>query len=77
MELGTMGDIAKAIIILGIVLIIAGMVMLAVHKSPFHGKFPGDFVIRKEHFTLYFPLATSLIISIIISLILFIIGKFR
>jgi thiosulfate reductase cytochrome b subunit len=77
MELCTMGDLAKIIIILGIVLIIAGMVMLAVQKSPFHGKLPGDIVVRKEHFTLYFPLATSIIVSVIISLVLYIIGKFR
>ena len=72
-----MGDLAKTIIILGIVLVIAGLVMLVIQKAPFLGKLPGDIVIRKEHFTFYFPLTTSVIISIIISLILYLIGKFR
>ena len=72
-----MGDLAKTIIILGIVLVIAGLVMLVIHKAPFLGKLPGDIVIRKEHFTFYFPLTTSVVVSIIISLILYLIGKFR
>ena len=72
-----MGDLAKTIIILGIVLVIAGLVMLVIHKAPFLGKLPGDIVIRKEHFTFYFPLTTSIVISIIVSLILYLIGKFR
>jgi len=68
---------ARVIIILGIVLIIAGLVILLIQKAPFFGKLPGDLVIRKEHFTFYFPLATSIVISIIVSLILYFIGKFR
>ena len=72
-----MGDMARVIIILGVVLVIAGLVMLLIQKAPFPGKLSGDIVIRKEHFTVYFPLATSIIISIIISLILYLIGKFR
>ncbi len=72
-----MGDLAKTIIILGVLLIIAGLVMLVIQKTPFPGKLPGDIVIRKEHFTFYFPLATGIIISVIISLILYLIGKFR
>ena len=51
--------------------------MASMHKAPFSGKLPGDIVIRKEHFTFYFPLATSIIMSIIISLIVYLIGKFR
>jgi thiosulfate reductase cytochrome b subunit len=72
-----MDEMAKVIIILGIVLVMIGLVMLFAQKLPFLGKLPGDILIKKEHFTFYFPLATSIIISIIISLILYLIGKFR
>jgi thiosulfate reductase cytochrome b subunit len=72
-----MDEMAKVIIILGIVLVIVGLVMLFAQKLPFLGKLPGDILIKKENFTFYFPLATSIIISIIISLILYLIGKFR
>ncbi len=72
-----MTELAKVIIILGIVLIIVGLIMLFIQKVPFLGKLPGDIIIKKENFTFYFPLATSVIISIIVSLILYLIGKFK
>ena len=71
-----MGDLAKTLILLGAVLIVAGIVMLVFPKLPF-GKLPGDIVIRKDNFSFYFPLATSIVISSIISLVLYLIGKFR
>ena len=72
-----MGETAKILIILGAVLIAIGLVLLLFQKTPFPGRLPGDFVIKREHFTFYFPLATGIIISIIVSLILYLIGKFR
>jgi len=72
-----MGEIAKAIILTGAVLIVIGLVLLLFQKTPFLGKLPGDILVKKENFTFYFPLATSIIISIIISLVLYLLGKFR
>jgi len=72
-----MGEPAKVILLIGGVLIITGLVMLVIPRLPFAGKFPGDILIKKEHFTFYLPLATSIVISIIISLVLYVINKFR
>ena len=72
-----MTEMAKAIILLGAVLVAIGLLMLLFQKTPFFGKLPGDILIKKENFTFYFPLATSIIISLIISLVLYLIGKFR
>ncbi len=72
-----MSEIGKALIIIGAVLVVSGLVILGIQKLPFMGKLPGDIIIKREHFTLYFPLATSIIISILISIILYLIGKFR
>ncbi len=72
-----MNEIAKALIIIGAVLIVIGLVILGIQKLPFMGKLPGDIIIKREHFTFSFPLATSIIISILISLILYLICKFR
>jgi hypothetical protein len=68
---------AKIIIILGIVLVAIGVVLLFIEKIPFLGKLPGDILIKKEHFTFYFPLTTSILVSVIISLILYLFGKFK
>ncbi len=72
-----MGDVGRILIILGAVLIAAGLVILGIQKLPFLGKLPGDILIKRERFTLYFPIATSIVISILISLILYLINKFR
>jgi hypothetical protein len=72
-----MGEMAKAIILIGAVIVAIGLVMLLFQKTPFPGKLPGDILIKRENFTFYFPLATSIIISIIISFILYLIRKFR
>jgi len=72
-----MSELARTLILLGAVLIVIGLVMLGIQKFPFAGRLPGDIVIKRENFTFYFPLATSIIASILISLILYLINKFR
>ncbi len=72
-----MGELAKVLIILGLVLVVAGLVLLFFQKVPLLGKLPGDIVIRRENFTLYFPLTTGILISIVISVILCLIGKLK
>ena len=72
-----MGEIAKVMILIGVVLVLVGLIILVFPRLPFMGKLPGDILIKKDNVTFYFPLATSIVISIIISLILFLINKFR
>jgi hypothetical protein len=72
-----MHELAKALILLGAVLIAVGLLLLVLPKMPFIGKLPGDILVKRGNFTFSFPLATSIVISIIISLILYLIGKFR
>lgn len=62
---------AKTLIVVGLVLILAGAGMYVLGKIPGLGKLPGDILIKRENFTIYFPLATCLLISIILSLIFF------
>lgn len=65
-----LGGLGKALILCGLILIIVGVFLTALHKIPFLGKLPGDVYISKKNFTFYFPLATSLLISLILSFIL-------
>ncbi len=59
---------AKVLFLVGILFIIAGILVENKIKIPL-GRLPGDIIIKKENFTFYFPLTTSIIISIIITLI--------
>lgn len=69
--------IGKVLIFLGLALILAGAIVLvsAHFKIPFLGKLPGDICIRRDNFTFYFPLATSLLISLILSLVFYFISR--
>jgi hypothetical protein len=64
-----MQEIGKTLIIFGVILIALGAILSFAHKIPFIGRLPGDILIQKKNFTLYFPLATSILVSIILSLI--------
>ena len=65
----------KMLIILGILLVILGLAITYGPRIPWLGRLPGDILIKRENFTFYFPVVTSIIISIILSLILFIFRK--
>ncbi len=65
------------LIITGIVLIISGIFIHYFKSIPFLGKLPGDIHIKKENFSFYFPLTSSIIISIILTLLIYLINKFR
>jgi hypothetical protein len=66
-----MTDIAKILIVMGFILLISGLVLYATGKIPGMGRLPGDLLIKKENFTLYIPITTSLLISLILSILLF------
>lgn len=67
--------LGKLLMVLGAVILIAGIFITFAGKIPFLGKLPGDIHIQKKNFNFYFPLATSILISLIISLILYLIRK--
>jgi len=63
-----MNQVGKLLIIFGAVLIVVGVLLTGAGKFPFLdkiGRLPGDIIIRREHFTFYFPWVTCLLISLI------------
>lgn len=70
-----MEGMGRSFIIIGILLILIGIIFSFSSRIPFIGRLPGDIYIKRDNFTFYFPLATSIIISIIISLILYFFRK--
>ncbi len=73
-----MTDVAKLLIVLGAVLLLAGVVLLVVARLHLPlGRLPGDILYRGKNTTFYFPLATSILLSVLLSLILYLIGKWR
>ena len=70
-----MNDLAKYLIIFGCALFVAGVILLFLGKIPGLGKLPGDIIIKRENFTFYFPIATSILLSLILSVILYFINR--
>ena len=74
--------LGKMIVLVGIVLIVIGAVVMLAGKWPgpeggwsWIGRLPGDIFIKRENFSFYFPLATSLLISIVGSVILYVLMR--
>jgi hypothetical protein len=70
-----MNGLGRPLIILGLMLVAAGLVLSIAPRIPWLGRLPGDITIKREHFSFYFPLATCILISAVVSLILRLIGK--
>ena len=66
-----MGDLGKLLIISGVVLVVAGLVVAVAGRIPWLGRLPGDIMIRRDNFVLYFPLASCLLVSVAISLLVY------
>jgi membrane protein implicated in regulation of membrane protease activity len=65
-----MNSIGKTLMLLGLALVALGAIFTLGGKLPWFGKLPGDIYVEKKNFTLYFPLATSLLVSALISIAL-------
>ncbi len=71
-------DLGKMIIFMGLGIVAIGIIISLIGKLPSEGsglgwlgKLPGDFFIKRDNFTVYFPLTTSIIISIVGSLLFY------
>jgi hypothetical protein len=65
-----MPGFGKSLIILGLIIAAIGVIFSLAGKLPWLGRLPGDIYIKRDNFSFYFPLATSILISVILSFIL-------
>jgi len=62
----------------GVVLVAVGLVLILVGRTNLPiGRLPGDILYRGKHTTIYFPLATSILLSVVLSVVFYLIGKIR
>lgn len=64
----------RILVTLGVILIVAGLAWPWLMKLGL-GKLPGDIVIERENFRLYFPVTTMILISLVLSLIIWLFRK--
>ena len=63
----------------GLVLVIIGLAVYFSDRIPGLGRLgrlPGDIAVRRENFSFYFPLGTSILLSIILTLVLYLVRRF-
>jgi len=66
MELENLG---KLLVGIGILLVVVGGFLAFSGKAGWLGRLPGDIHIQRDGFSLYLPLATSIILSLLLTLI--------
>jgi hypothetical protein len=78
--------LGKALIVTGGLLALAGLAILLLERSAgsggplsewfgWFGKLPGDISVKRDGFSFYFPLTTSILISIVLSLLIYFLSK--
>jgi Protein of unknown function (DUF2905) len=68
-------DIGKILVGFGLLIVLAGVVLVFVGRVPWIGRLPGDIHIQRGNFIFYFPLATSLLLSVVLTLLLYVVGR--
>ena len=70
-----MNTTAKTLIVLGCILIVAGLVAATGIRIPL-GRLPGDIAIKKENFSFYFPLGSCILISALLTAVFWLVRLF-
>ena len=68
-------SLGKGLILIGLLITAVGVLFLFSEKIGWIGRLPGDITIRRENVTVYFPLATCLLISVLLSLLIWLFRK--
>ena len=70
-----MSGVGRMLIIAGLVLLAAGLVVSLLPRFPWLGRLPGDILIRRENFSFFMPITTSLLLSLVVSLLIWLLRR--
>jgi hypothetical protein len=65
-----MHELGRFLVVIGVVVVLAGIVLMLAPRIPWLGRLPGDIVVNRGPLTLYLPLMSSLVVSIVLTLVL-------
>lgn len=73
--------LGKVLIGIGLGIAALGVLLVLVDRVPglgnafsWFGKLPGDISIKRDNFSFYFPLGTSIVLSVLLSLLFYLVG---
>lgn len=77
MRVGAVGDhetidadmdvVGRGLVIAGVVIVALGLALMFADKVPFVGRLPGDFTFGGDRWTVYAPIATSIVVSLVLT----------
>lgn len=73
-----MPEIGRTLIVVGILLVVAGGLVLLLGRTgvPFGlGRLPGDILVKRDGFTFYLPITTSIVLSVVLSAVLWLLRR--
>jgi hypothetical protein len=71
-------ELGKLLVVLGAALVAAGIVVMLLGRTNIHfGRLQGDFIYRGKNTTVYFPLATSIVLSVVLTILLYVVSRWR
>ncbi len=62
-------SLGKWLIGAGVFIVMIGALLHFFGRIPYIGRLPGDIMIKRDHFTFYFPLTTCILFSLLLMLI--------
>ena len=60
----------RVLVLIGAVILFFGVLLVVADRVPFVGRLPGDITFRGDGWTLYAPLATSIVLSVLLTAVL-------
>jgi len=74
MELAQFG---RVLVLVGAVILVFGVLLVMADRVPFIGRLPGDIRVSGDGWTIYAPLATSIVLSVLLTLALGVVAWVR
>ena len=71
-------QLGKFLVILGVLLVVAGLLLMAGAKFSFLGlgRLPGNITYKGKNVQVYFPIVTCLVLSVVLTLVFWLISLF-
>jgi hypothetical protein len=67
----------KLIVLIGIMVVLAGLATMFLERFPWFGRLPGDMTFKGKNHSFYIPITTSIILSVVLTVILNVIFRRR
>ena len=74
MELSQFG---RLLVLVGAVVLFLGVLLVVADRVPLIGRLPGDITVRGNGWTVYAPVATSIVLSVLLTVVLSLVAWVR